>query len=118
MPLSNNTPLAYNAVMVIIEAAIFTKRITELMSDEDYTALQAHLVEHPDHGALIKGGGGLRKIRWVANAGQGKRGGARIIYYLVTEHNQLRMLYAYRKARQENLTPEQLQLLRHIVERW
>lgn len=104
--------------MVIIEADIFTKRIGELMSDDDYAALQADLVAHPDQGALISGGGGLRKMRWATEKDKGKRGGSRIIYYWVTADEQIRMLYAYRKAKQENMTPDQLKLLLQIVERW
>ena len=34
----------------------------------------------PGLGTLIKGGGGIRKIR-VAVGSRGKRGGARVIYY-------------------------------------
>jgi hypothetical protein len=36
----------------------------------------------------------------------------------VVADEQLRMLYAYAKSRQENLTPDQLAVLRKIVERW
>jgi hypothetical protein len=57
------TPLAYNeGRMVIVETQIFTKLIKELMSDEDYRALQEALVNRPDAGDLIRGSGGLRKI--------------------------------------------------------
>lgn len=34
-------------IMVIVETSIFTRRITELLSDEEYRELQATLVEHP-----------------------------------------------------------------------
>ncbi|MBB87350.1 MAG: hypothetical protein CMP06_08635 [Xanthomonadales bacterium] len=104
--------------MVIIESAIFTRRIRELMSDDDYAALQASLVEHPDQGALIIGSGGLRKMRWATETGRGKSGGARIIYYWIAADGQIRMLYAYRKARQDDLTPDQLRLLRQTLDRW
>lgn len=104
--------------MVIIETDIFTKRIHELMSDDDYAALQAALIKRPDQGALISGSGGLRKMRWATQSGKGKSAGSRVIYYWVSEDDQIRMLYAYRKAKQENLTPEQVKLLRQIVERW
>jgi hypothetical protein len=55
--------------------------------------------------------------RWKLE-GQGQRGGVRIIYYWVATDEQLRMLYAYAKSQQENLTPDQLAALRKIVERW
>ncbi|MCO6439573.1 MAG: type II toxin-antitoxin system RelE/ParE family toxin [Nitrococcus mobilis] len=103
--------------MVIIETPTFTRIIQEVMSDDEYRALQEALVQRPDLGALIKGGGGLRKVRWRLQ-GQGKRGGVRVIYYWVMADEQIRMLYAYRKAKQEDLTAEQLAVLREIVARW
>ena len=41
--------------MTFIETSIFTKRITESVSDEDYHKLQVLLAEHPDAGDLIRG---------------------------------------------------------------
>ena len=60
--------------MVIVETPTFTKLIKELLSDEDYRALQEALVSRPDAGDLITGSGGLRKIRWSLE-GKGKKGG-------------------------------------------
>jgi len=104
--------------MVIIESSIFSKRIVELMNEDEYAALQAALIQRPDSGAIIPNSGGLRKLRWATDPQKGKSGGARIIYYWVTADNQIRMLFAYRKAKQENLTPEQLKLLKQLMMRW
>lgn len=103
--------------MVIIETSIFTRLIRDLMNDDEYRDLQVALVERPDSGDLIAGGGGLRKIRWKLE-GQGKRGGVRVIYYWVVSDEQIRLLYVYPKNKQENLTADQLAALRKIVERW
>lgn len=103
--------------MVIIETPTFTRLIQEVMSDDEYRALQEALVQRPDLGTIIKGSGGLRKVRWRLQ-GQGKRGGVRVIYYWMMADEQIRMLYAYRKAKQENLTAEQLAVLREIVAGW
>ena len=66
--------------MELIETSIFTKQIKALLSDEDYRAFQSRLAANPGLGALIKGGGGIRKIR-VAVGSRGKSGSARVIYY-------------------------------------
>ena len=47
----------------LIETSIFTRQITALLSDEDYGTFQSRLAANPGLGALIKGGGGIRKIR-------------------------------------------------------
>ena len=96
---------------------IFTKLIKELMSDDEYKDLQEALVNRPDRGSLIKNSGGLRKIRWALE-GRGKSGGARVIYYWMTDSDQLYMLWAYPKNVQDNLTDIQLKALKKIVERW
>lgn len=103
--------------MVIVETPIFTKLITDLMSDDEYKDLQEALVNRPDMGAVIKDTGGLRKVRWSLE-GRGKRGGVRVIYYWMTADEQLYMLLAYPKNEQEDLTAAQKKALKQIVERW
>ncbi len=103
--------------MVIVETSVFTRQIKDLMPDTDYTELQMALTQRPGLGDLIPGSGGLRKIRWKLG-GRGKRGGVRIIYYWVTQDEQIWMLYAYAKTRLESLSKAQLAMLREIVERW
>ena len=103
--------------MVIIETRIFTRRIKELMSDEEYRELQEALINRPSIGDIIQGTGGLRKVRWKQE-GRGKSGGFRVIYYWMTKNEQIYMLYVYPKSRQEDLTSEQVKELKSIVERW
>ena len=117
-PPDKYTPLAYTLIdMVIIETPTFTRLIKELMSDEDYRTLQEVLLTRPDAGDLVKGSGGLRKIRWSLE-GRGKRSGVRAIYYWVVRDDQIYMLYVYPKGKQDKLTPDQLKQLKVIVERW
>ena len=59
--------------MEFVETPVFTKQITEIMSDDNYKALQEELIKHPEKGAVIAGGGGIRKIRWSLRDNQGKR---------------------------------------------
>ena len=95
--------------MEFFETNIFTKCIQAFLSDEEYSYLQGKLIKNPLAGKLIVGGHGLRKLRWSLD-GTGKRGGARIIYYLYSEE-QIYMIYAFKKSDQEDLTAEQLKIL-------
>lgn len=67
-----------------VETIWFTKRMSELLSEEEYSKLQWRLIEFPEAGDVIPGGGGIRKIR-VSAKGKGTRGGARVIYYLAMQ---------------------------------
>ena len=103
--------------MIFIETKVFTKLVQSLLSDDEYRELQTKLIEQPDTGDIIRGSGGLRKMRWSLE-GKGKSGGVRIIYYWVSHIHEIRIIYMYPKHKQENLTPEQLKLLKDMVERW
>lgn len=100
--------------MVIIETPTFTRRITKLMPDDDYQVLQTALQLNPQLEDLIRGGGGLRKVRW-SRPGMGKRGGIRVIYYWDSPDSQLYLLLAYAKNERDNLTREQLSTLKKLV---
>lgn len=101
--------------MLIIETAVFTRRVEKVLDEESYRLLQLELAQRPDLGEVIRGTGGLRKVRWVGK-GRGKRGGARIIYYWIAERGTLLMLLIYEKTEQEDLTSEQRRTLRRLVE--
>lgn len=66
--------------MIFIETSAFTNLLSSYLSDEDYRRLQSYLLKKPDAGDIVKGSGGVRKVRWAAD-GKGKRGGVRVIYY-------------------------------------
>ena len=100
--------------MIFLETPVFTRQIKDLVDDEEYRLLQARLLANPDAGDLIPRSGGLRKIR-VGIAGRGKRGGARVIYYWVTAKSQIYMLVAYAKNVQDDLTDDQLRVMRALV---
>ncbi len=97
--------------MEIAETSIFTKEITRILSDDAYREFQSYLAEHPKSGDVIKGSGGLRKIRWKAQ-GRGKSGGIRTIYYYYQDESLLLMIYVYEKSKTEDLTPKQIEILK------
>jgi len=98
------------------ETSIFTRQVAALLSDEELTALQWALMGDPERGDLIRGSGGLRKMRW-AGSGRGKRGGLRIIYYWHVPGETILLLFAYPKNEQSDLSPSQIQILKSVIER-
>ncbi len=102
--------------MIIKETPVFTRRVIEILTDDEYKELQAMLAQQPDVGSIIPGGGGLRKVRWSIK-GKGKRGGSRVIYYWFVEDESILMLFIFKKNERSDLTKEQLKQLRTVVER-
>ena len=96
------------------ETSYFTRWVKDALTDDDYRELRDELTRNPLAGDVIRGGGGIRKIR-IALAGKGKRGGARAIYYYAVQHTTILFLYAYEKASQGDVEPDQLKFLRRIV---
>lgn len=85
------------------------------MDDERYSALQMHVARHPDAGKLIRGTGGLRKIRWPGS-GRGKRGGLRVIYYWWVGKDRISMLFVYPKTERDDLSADQIKQLRSALQ--
>ena len=105
---------------IIISSAIkkmfFNLQAKEAPCDLDpsYRLLQLALFQRPDRGAMIQGSGGLRKLRWPLPS-RGKRGGLRIVYFWDEASETFYMLLAYPKNEQEDLTAQQLRVLRRLV---
>ena len=97
-----------------IETPTFTRLIQAVLSDAEYRELQNQLLVDPAKGDVIRGGGGIRKLRFAAK-GKGKSGGIRVIYYWVMADAQVYLLLAYPKSKKDTLTEKETALLREWV---
>ncbi len=100
--------------MEFIETPTFTRLLLDLLTDDEYSGLQSVLVDNPERGDLIRGGGGIRKLRY-ALSGRGKSGGVRVIYYWMRDDGQIYMLLIYPKSKKDTLTDRETALLREFV---
>ena len=101
--------------MLFIEASTFTRQLARHLDDDGYAALQAFLSVHPEAGDIIRGTGGIRKIRW-AMPGRGIRGGSRTICYWVTKEDHIYLLTVYAKGAKDDLTAAERDAWRRAVE--
>ena len=99
------------------ESKNFTKRVTSLLSDDEYATFQWRLTQFPKGGDDIPKGGGIRKLRCQIKD-RGKRGGGRVIYYLAISKHEIFMLDIYAKNEKVDLSSVELKLLRNLVEEW
>lgn len=101
--------------VTLVELPEFQKRATDLLNDDQLNELKTFLAFNPKAGDLIQGTGGVRKLRWAIGA-QGKRGGARVIYYFQDLRYPILLLTLFSKNVKVDLTQAQQNELRNFVE--
>ncbi|MDP1610830.1 MAG: DUF1016 N-terminal domain-containing protein [Sulfuritalea sp.] len=113
----HHTCRAYNESMQFefIESPIFTSYLPDYLTDEEYAALQEYLCEHPDSGDMVRGSGGVRKLRW-ARPGGGKSGGVRVCYYVRTRAGRILLLVIYAKSAKDSIPGRVLKAIKEEME--
>lgn len=97
-----------------VELPPFQRLRDQYFDDDSFRELQTQLMENPEAGDLIKGTGGLRKIRYLdARRGKGKRGGLRVIYFWRGANKEFWMFLVFDKDEADDLTAEQRHTLRN-----
>lgn len=102
-------------MFVFIETRVFTRLFDELFDAADLARLQSFLIQHPESGDIIPGSGGVRKLRWGA-PGRGKRGGVRIIYYLMSKRGQIWLLTLYSETELANIPAQTLRKIKDEID--
>ncbi len=76
--------------------------------------MEAAIAADPSAAPVIRGTGGIRKLRWAAS-GRGKRGGVRTIYFRQAGVGAVYLLTAYAKADRTDLSPTDKKVLSRLV---
>lgn len=92
----------------------YERTIRKLLSGDARRKMETAVVTAPDIAPVIRGTGGIRKLRW-AGSGRGKRGGIRVIYFWHAGPEAIYMLTAYAKGDQEDLTALDRKALSRLV---
>jgi mRNA-degrading endonuclease RelE of RelBE toxin-antitoxin system len=106
---------------LFVQTKIFSDDLDALIAENkllgtDYEELEKLLSSNPDLGALIKGTGGLRKIR-LKSSSKGKRGGFRVCYFDFPENEQLFLIVIYGKNEQENISQKDKEIFKKLIEK-
>ncbi len=107
--------MPYNDFMEFIEATVFTKYVYDYLSEDEYLGLQGFLLQYPEAGKIVRGSGGVRKVRW-AIAGKGKSGGVRVIYYFKRQEDEIWLLTIYSKNEVESISAHVLRQIAKEIE--
>ena len=102
------------SVRTVAETPIFQRYAIEVWSTSEREQFISFIAANPEAGDLIRGSGGCRKVRW-STSGQGKSGGARVIYFNADDAT-IWLLIVYEKAKFDNLPTSFLVELKQGVE--
>lgn len=53
-------------MITFVESPLFTKTLHDYLTDDEYRGFQAFLSTNPDVGDVVRGSGGVRKVRGLA----------------------------------------------------
>ena len=102
-------------MVTFVESPLFSKNVHDYLTDDEYGVFQKFLATSPDTGALVRGSGGVRKVRW-SRRGTGKSGGVRVLYFARTEAGEIWLLLIYAKSAVDSIPGHILKNLKEEME--
>ncbi len=102
-------------MITFVESPLFTKQVHDYLTDDDYRIFQTFLAVSPDAGDVVRGSGGVRKVRWNRR-GTGKSGGVRVMYFVRSEAGEIWLLLIYAKSAIDSIPGYILKALKEEME--
>ena len=102
-------------MLAVVESPIFQRLWPRYWDEDERAEFAAFIARNPEAGSVIRGSGGVRKVRW-AREGSGKSGGVRIVYLARTEAGEVYLLTLYAKSETGNISLGTLKEIRRALE--
>ena len=102
-------------MLTVVESPIFQKLWPRYWDEDERAEFASFIALNPEAGSVVRGSGGVRKVRWVRE-GTGKSGGVRIIYLARNEAGEVYLLTLYAKSESENISLSTLKEIRRGLE--
>lgn len=102
-------------MFAVVESPIFQKLWPLYWDEDERGEFAAHIAVNSEEGVLIRGSGGVRKIRW-ARPGTGKSGGVRVVYLVRPQLEEVYLLTLFAKSEKENIPLAVLKEIRRALE--
>ena len=95
-------------MFTVIETPTFQKQVAKVWTEAERLEFIAWIAANPTAGDVIPGADGARKVRWAVQ-GKGKRGGARVAYFNLSEAELVLLVAVYAKADKTNILPNEIE---------
>ena len=100
---------------LFVELPIFRSRWKDMgLNDDDLKRLQEELLADPKIGAVMRGTGGVRKMRFAFEQ-RGKSGSVRVIYVDFEVYEKIFLITAYPKSEKDNLTDAERNEIKQMI---
>jgi hypothetical protein len=100
--------------MRVVAVTGYDRRARKLRTPAERAAAGIEIAVAPFAWPVIAGTGGARTAR-IARGGKGKRGGARVIYFVILRRDVLYLIDIYAKNAKEDLTDAEKQEVRRLT---
>ena len=95
-------------MFTVIETPTFQKQVAKVWTEAERLEFIAWIAALPTAGDVIPGADGARKVRWAVQ-GKGKRGGARVVYFNLSDDELVLLVAVYAKADKTNILPNEIE---------
>ena len=102
-------------MLTVVESPIFQRLWPRYWEEDERAEFASYIALNPEAGSVIRGSGGVRKVRW-AREGTGKSSGVRIVYLARNEAGEVYLLTLYAKSDSANITVGTLKEIRRALE--
>jgi hypothetical protein len=104
-----------DVLLTVVETNAYLAAARGIMSDNERTEVVDMIAADPACGNILRGGNGIRKVRFAVG-NRGKSGGVRIIYYYHSNHMPAYLLTVFAKNERSNLTTAEVNQLDKAAE--
>jgi len=98
----------------VVETVTYQRKAEKLLTTEEQSSLITMLATDPECGVLVKGTGGVRKVRF-ATGGRGKSGSVRVVYFFHDLQMPLFLLTVFAKNKKANLSQAERNALKKLT---
>lgn len=102
-------------MLTVVESPIFQRLWPRYWDEDERADFAAFMAANPETGSVIRGSGGVRKVRWNRE-GTGKSGGVRIIYLVRSQAGEVYLLTLDAKSESANISLATLKEIRRALE--
>jgi hypothetical protein len=99
----------------VIETPVYSNKVSGILTEDERDAFAAFVAANPAAGAVVRGSGGVRKVRW-AQKGRGKSSGARVIYFNRLADGEIWLLTIYAKGDRSIIPAHELKLIKEAID--